>query len=90
MYICVSYNRLICLDALAENLAGWYVSFIKVLIYGAVYMEGEEDPRRRNNFSFALPAEILAEVVTKYKVEKEKKNNCRPLAAKHPAAARSP
>ena len=30
---------------------------------GAVYMEG--DPRRRNNFSFALHAEISAEVLTK-------------------------
>ena len=51
-----------------------------------LFTRREEDPRRRNNFSFALHAEISAEM-SGYQVEKEKKNDCRPLAAERPAAA---
>ena len=32
---------------------------------GAVYMEGEEDPRSRNKFSFGLYAEMSVGVVPK-------------------------
>ena len=45
-------------------------------LLGAVYMAGgrsyyQEDPRRRQNFSFALHAEISAEVVTKWTGKEE-------------------
>ena len=56
---------------------GWIWSFFpaprgdvgglaKSNVLGAVYME-EEDPRRPNNFSFALHADISAEVFTKWR-----------------------
>ena len=44
-----------------------------------------EVPRRRNNFSFCLHAEISVGVVTKWR--RKTKQNCRPLAAERPAAA---
>ena len=46
----------------------------------------EEDPRRRNNFSFGLDAERnLGRGDTRWR--RKAKRNCRPLAAKRPAAA---
>ena len=35
--------------------------------YKGLFTWREEDPRKRNNFSFALHAEILAEVVAKWR-----------------------
>ena len=56
-----------------------------IMCFKGLFTLKEEDPRRRNNFFVCFTCRIFGR--SGYQVEKEKKNNCRPLAAERPAAA---